>query len=222
MSNNKVVKSNALIQASYKITLQEQRMILCAISKLDSRGEIPKKVTVTAREFSELIGVSINEAYHELTTALENLFHRSIVIQREDELYEFRWIESKCSRWKGQGKVTFSWSEPVMQYISNLKGSYTDYRLRHIATLSSAHAIRIYELLMQYRTTRSRMISVKDFKYYLGIQDLYPDFKELKRSLLLPAIKQLNQKTNLNVAMSVAKDGRHVVALQFDFNEKTL
>ena len=115
MNNNKVVKSNALVQASYKITLQEQRLLLCAISKVDSRGNIEKEVTITAKEFSELMCLPINAAYSEMITALDNLYERSVYIKiSEYEDGEFRWIESKSKKFKGQGKVCFSWSTPVM------------------------------------------------------------------------------------------------------------
>lgn len=221
MSNNKVVKSNALIQASYRITLQEQRLLLCAISKIDSRANIEQEVTISAKEFSELMCIPLNEAYKQMSVALDNLFERSVFIQiSDDEVEEFRWIEMKRKKSKGDGKVSFSWTTPVMEYLSNLKGSYTDYRLKHIVPLTSSHAIRLYELLMQYRAKNERMISVKDFRFYMGTGKMYPEFKTLNQKLIQPALNQINEKSNLNVALSLHKDGREISALQFDFNEK--
>lgn len=221
MSNNKVVKSNALIQASYRITLQEQRLLLCAISKIDSRSDMQQEVTISAKEFSELMCVPLNEAYKEMSIALDNLFERSVFIQiSQDEVEEFRWIEMKRKKNKGDGKVSFSWTTPVMEYLSNLKGTYTDYRLKNIVPLTSSHAIRLYELLMQYRAKNERMISVKDFRFYMGTGKMYPEFKTLNQKLIQPALNQINEKSNLNVALSLHKDGREIAALQFDFNEK--
>lgn len=216
-----MVKSNALIQASYRITLQEQRLLLCAISKIDSRANIEQEVTISAKEFSELMCIPLNEAYKQMSVALDNLFERSVFIQiSDDEVEEFRWIEMKRKKSKGDGKVSFSWTTPVMEYLSNLKGSYTDYRLKHIVPLTSSHAIRLYELLMQYRAKNERMISVKDFRFYMGTGKMYPEFKTLNQKLIQPALNQINEKSNLNVALSLHKDGREISALQFDFNEK--
>ncbi|WBA57324.1 MULTISPECIES: replication initiation protein [Providencia] len=43
MSNLIAYKSNALIEASYKLTLQEQRVLLMCIGKLNPQDEQPEK-----------------------------------------------------------------------------------------------------------------------------------------------------------------------------------
>ena len=66
--NNLVVKSNALIQASYKLTLNEQRLVLLGVSMLDSRrpGIRPG--------FNQVEGIRITaEAYAERYAMLKQL-----------------------------------------------------------------------------------------------------------------------------------------------------
>ena len=54
MSKNRIVrKSNWLVTASYKLTLNEQRLVLTAIAKIPFEQEIKRKVIVTAKEFLE-------------------------------------------------------------------------------------------------------------------------------------------------------------------------
>ncbi|WP_141008333.1 replication initiation protein, partial [Shigella sp. FC1967] len=43
MSELIAYKSNALIEASYKLTLQEQRLLLMCIGKLNPRDKTPQK-----------------------------------------------------------------------------------------------------------------------------------------------------------------------------------
>ena len=47
-------KSNALVEASYKLTLQEQRLLLLCISRLNSSNATPesqKTMMITAEDF---------------------------------------------------------------------------------------------------------------------------------------------------------------------------
>ena len=44
-----VVKSNEVISASYKLSLNEQRIILTCIAKIDSTSELTKEQGVTIR-----------------------------------------------------------------------------------------------------------------------------------------------------------------------------
>lgn len=53
MSDLIAYKSNALVEASYKLTLQEQRFLLLCISRLKSGAdaELQKTMTITAAEY---------------------------------------------------------------------------------------------------------------------------------------------------------------------------
>ncbi|MDV1787503.1 replication initiation protein, partial [Escherichia coli] len=60
MSDLIAYKSNALIEASYKLTLQEQRFLLVCISRLKSGEDSPspdeqKTMTITAAEFHDAV-----------------------------------------------------------------------------------------------------------------------------------------------------------------------
>ncbi len=54
MSDLIAYKSNALVEASYKLTLQEQRFLLLCISELKKSGadaELQETMTITAAEY---------------------------------------------------------------------------------------------------------------------------------------------------------------------------
>jgi hypothetical protein len=75
-----VSKSNHLIEAGYKLTLNEQRLILTAISKLDGRKPFPKdnEFIITAQEFSKAFDIPIKQAYENLENASSRLYERDI------------------------------------------------------------------------------------------------------------------------------------------------
>ena len=52
-----------------------------------------------------------------------------------------------------KGKVSFTWSEDIVTYISQLERRFTQYRLADVAKLNTSYAIRIYELLMRFNQT---------------------------------------------------------------------
>jgi len=63
------------------------------------------------------------------------------------------------------------------------------------------------------------LISVDDFRSMLGVDNKYLQFRDLNKLLLKPAIKELNQKSNIVVSVDTVKRGRTVVALHFQFKE---
>jgi plasmid replication initiation protein len=217
MNNFSVTKSNSLIDASYKLNVQAQKLVLACLGKVDPRSEIPKQMTITAAEFSELMGVP--NAHRELYIAVDALFGSSIKIREGNDDVEVYWIQKKSKKIKGAGSVTITWSDDVLKYISSLKSRFTSYKLRNIANLQSGHSIRLYELLMKFNSTGERIIYLNDFKSALGLEDKYSEFKVLNRDVIKPAIKELNQRSDLVIKYETIKKGRTVAALSFEFKQ---
>jgi plasmid replication initiation protein len=223
-----VSKSNTLVDASYKLNPQAQKLVLACLSKIDPRPdtpekEIPSQMTMTALEFSELTGIDLKNAHRELYKSVDALYECSIKlfdpeIDDEHEI-EVRWIQKKVKKIKGAGAVTLEWSNDVKKYISNLRNQFSSYKLRNIVNLQSGHSIRLYELLMKFKKTGDRVIYIDDFKSYLGISDKYREFKILKRDVINPAVNELNKRTDLTVTYETIKKGRSVAALSFEFKQ---
>jgi len=164
--------------------------------------------------------VPVKNAHRELYQATEKLYERSVIIKNDDHIEEFRWIQRKAIYHKGEGKVSFTWSEDILTYISQLERRFTQYRLVDVAKLNTSYAIRIYELLMRFNQTHERWIKLEDFKSLLQLENKYQLFRDLNKRVIKPAIKEINQSSNLEVFYSTKKQGRKVVGLQFDFQEK--
>lgn len=217
MNNYSVAKSNNLIDASYKLNVQAQKLVLACLGKVDPRGKIPKEMTITAVEFSELMGVP--NAHRELYLAVDALYGATISLKENNEDIELRWIQKKSKKIKGAGSITITWSDDVLKYISCLQSRFTTYKLRHIATLQSSHSIRLYELLMRFNATKERFITVQDFKSALGIDDKYPAYKDLHKWVIKPSVKELNQRSDLKIEFEGKKNGRSVSLLSFSFEQ---
>jgi plasmid replication initiation protein len=216
----KINKSNLLVDASYHLTLWEQRLILAALSQIKSKTKISKEVTISVMDYAELMQVDIKNAHRELYQSVEKLYDRSVVIKHENKVEEFRWIQRKALYHKGEAKISFSWSDDVLAYISELNGRFTSYRLADVAQLKTSYAIRIYELIIRFNKTSVRWIDLVDFKNLLKLDDKYPLFKDLNKRVIKPAIKEINASSNLLVHYSTQKKGRNISRLYFDFEEK--
>src|SRR5476649_352518 len=77
-------KSNALIEASYKLTLQEQRFLLACIGRLNSKDapDSQKSMTLTAAEFyTHFPDMGRKHAERELKKVVDRLWERSIILK---------------------------------------------------------------------------------------------------------------------------------------------
>ncbi|WP_061380773.1 replication initiation protein, partial [Salmonella enterica] len=170
MSDLIAYKSNALIEASYKLTLQEQRFLLVCISRLKSGEDAPssdeqKTMTITAAEFhSAFPDMGRQNAETKLKEAIDRLWDRSVIIKNEEKREEFRWVQYRAQYLKGEAKVEITFSDAIMPYLTQLKGQFTRVVVKNVSSLSSTYSIRIYELLQQFRSTGDRTIAIEDFR----------------------------------------------------------
>ncbi|EEU9561217.1 MULTISPECIES: replication initiation protein [Proteus] len=214
-------KSNALIEASYKLTLQEQRILLMCIGKLNPLAENPDKTfQLTANEFYLAFpDMGRKHAERHLKDAVDRLWDRTILISWKSNKEEIRWIQRKAKYFDGEGKLEISFSDYIMPYLTQLTQQFTAIAVKNVSALKRTYSIRIYELLMQFKKTGDRLITVDDFRSMLGLEDKYSEFRALNQLVLKPAVKELNEKSDLIVSVDTVKNGRAVVALHFHFKE---
>lgn len=215
-----VTKSNALIQASYKLSLNEQRLVLACVAQLDGRKPLPKDnlFTLSAADFAETYGIPVDQAYEALNEASKSLYERDIKVFDGKVKERFRWIYH-VKYYAGEGKVTIGFSPTISPYLTMLNKQFTSYQIKRVASLNSAYSIRLFEMLSQYKNTGLFIVKLDDFKAWLEIEDKYPRFFDLCRRILDPAVKELKEKSNLVINWRAIKKGRSVERLEFTFQE---
>lgn len=222
-TRNRVTQSNNLIEASYSLTLPEKRLLLIAISQLDSRKEMPQKETqISVRSYAELFNVTDQAAYMACKDAANSLFKREIRRRGPDgEIIRQRWVDHVRYR-DGTATVFLSFSQHLHADLSDLaKGRFTSYTIGAIRQMRNVYSIRIFEMLWQYISVGKRFLDVEDLREKLELQDKYPLFSDFRRYIIEPAIKEINAKTNLQIDKPVPeKVGRVIVKIWFTFREK--
>lgn len=214
-----VTKSNALIQASYRLTLNEQRLVLACISKLDGRKPLPRDnmFKITADDFSEIFNTSTKHAYEILSEATDTLYQRDIKTSDGRSRERIRWVYH-IKYFDGEGRVELGFSPTIAPYLSLLHKQFTSYNLKRIADLNSSYSIRMFEMLSQFEETGLLIITVDDLKERLALEGRYPRFYDFNRRVIQPAIKELKEKSGLVIECEQKKKGRMVVSLVFRFH----
>lgn len=233
MKNDLVKKSNSLNEAHYFLTVTEYRILHMAFSTLaecDVNPEFFRNVrfTIRARDYMELYGVDRATAYQALREASERLFDRYFtydeLVDKNLMLYErikSRWV-TKIGYQDSQAYITFFLSDDVLSMVGNLKEQYTYLNLYKLANLTSIYAIRVYEMLMQWRKTKVvPIIELEELRVRLGIADNeYPRMYDFKNRVLDMAINQINEFTDITASYEQIKDGRKITGFKFSYKDK--
>lgn len=224
-----VVKDNALMNASYNLDLVEQRLILLAIIEARESGKginANDPLTVHAESYINQFGVHRNTAYQALKDACDNLFARQFSYQ---EINERGNTENVRSRWvsevryvDAEATVKLIFAPVVIPLITRLEERFTQYEMKQISELSTGYAIRLYELLICWRTTgKTPIIELSEFRQKTGVlENKYTAMCDLKKRVLEPALKQINEHTDITATYEQHKKGRVITGFSFKFKQK--
>ena len=226
MKNNDkrlVVKANKLIEASYYLTLNEQRLILLAITKVrrDSALYTHDEFVISAEDWVSTFQVESKNAYRDLQAISRQLFERYITIEntRGNPLMT-RWISS-IEYLAKDGKLVITFAQKILPFLTVLEKEFTKYRLEFVSKMTSIYAVRLYELLVQWNSTGTREIELDWLKKTFQITETYAEIRNFKARVLEPAITQINTHSDLTVSYTQRKTGRVVTHFTFAFSPKT-
>ena len=229
MKTELIVKDNALINASYNLDLVEQRLILLAIIEARESGKginANDPLTVHAESYINQFGVHRNTAYQALKDACDSLFARQFSYQSLSEKgnvinHKSRWV-SEVAYIDNEAVVRLIFSPAIVPLITRLEEQFTKYEIQQISNLTSAYAVRLYEILIAWRSTgKTPIINMHDFRQKIGVLD--PEYKRMydfKKYVLDIALKQVNEHTDITAKVEQHKTGRSITGFSFNFKQK--
>ena len=223
MSKEIVVKDNTLINASYTISLTEQRLLLLSISKAQKSGvEINHSdyITIHADEFVEAFGVNDKSVYASLKDACTMLFRREFSYRSGKTLIQSHWLQSSKYN-EDSGSIEILFTKELIPFISQLKQRFTSYFLKDVSKMTSVYAIRLYELIIAWKSThKTPVIDIADLRLRLGVEaHEYPRMTNFKGRVLDVAVKQINELSNIEIKVNQHKKGRSITGFSFTFVE---
>jgi plasmid replication initiation protein len=226
-------KDNALITASYGLSVAESRLVLLAIiiakeylHTAQSHSSLDKRIEISAQRYVDMFGVSKSSAYELLQDTCRSLFKRQFSYT---EAAESAVLWHRTSHWvidisymNETETVALSFSPAIIASIDDLQKHLSSYDVRKVANLTNARAIRLYELMKDlHHKSKTSRVSIEDLRSKLGILEYeYKRMFDFKRQVLDYAIEQINEHTDLKVSYKQHKTVRTISAFTFNIELK--
>mgnify|MGYP000004485518 FL=1 len=227
---NLVVKDNALIEASHKLSESEQRLILLAIVKgrefCDSIEHLKdKELTIHADDYMQAFGATRQGAYKALKQAIMGLFEAKwgykCVNDKGKTVVVYERFTQSAKYVEDGAEVKFMFANAIIPMLVELERSFTSYEIKQVANLQSRYAMRLYEFLIRFKTSKKLEITLEDLRFRFGLlEHEYQLMSDFKKRVLDSAIKEINEHTDITVKYEQHKKGRTITGFTFTFKYK--
>jgi len=125
------------------------------------------------------------------------------------------------------GIIEYAYSKPLREllYRPNI---YARLNLMVQRSFSNKHALALWEYALEYLSASKSFqaetdaISIEELKKFLGIQKhkTYSSFSALNAQVIVPALKEINEKSDIHVGVKFIKSGKKVSSLLFTVHKK--
>lgn len=226
--NNKlVVKDNALIDASFNLSLIEQRIMLLAIIEARETTTLTPNtaIEIAVSEYIHQFKVDSNNAYNLVKDAAKTLKRREFSYldryKGQEALTTANWV-NKVTYVDSSGLVVLYLSTEVISLISRLSEQFTKYYLEQVSDFKSKYSIRLYELLIKWLSVgKTDKYSIDDLRSKLGLTVTeYATMSNFKSNVLDKAKNEINKHTSILIDYEQFKRGRVITEIQFSIKSK--
>ena len=226
--NDLVVKSNQLNSAVQNLSLPELRIIQLAIVDARETGkglDTKTPLRIDAMRYANAFDTTRQNAYILMKQSEETLFNRRFTyFDREKKPIKSRWLQD-VRYLDDEGAIEVCFTRLVVECITRLDGAeqfFTQYMLSQTANLNSVYSVRLYELLIQWKTAgKTPVFELSLFRGQMGLDDgEYKAMNDFKKRVLDLAVNEINEKTDLTVSYTQEKKGRLIHGFKFTVKQK--
>ena len=189
-----------------------------------------REYIIPIREFCQMCGIdgTGGRQYKAIETTLEQLKQKSYIIRLNKHLTtSVSWV----SKWyldtsASVRSVKIQLDPDMKPYLLRLKSNYTKYEYAYTLRMTHKATPRLYELLKSYHYDKlkpyDKSFDVDELRAILDAtdKDSYKQFRYFRYVVLEPAIKEINEQTDISVSLTTRKQGRTVVEVTFHIELK--
>jgi len=217
-----VTQDNELIEACYGLSLNEKRLLLIGISRVNSMvmpdKTKPLSFSITAQDWQKAYPDTKNP-YVDLKRASKDLQIKYVTFRpKADRVKTVNWVDNVLF-YEDESRIDLQFGWTMSHYLQGMINQFTSYDLLSIQKLTSIHSIRLYELLSQYRSTGYRVETIENLKFSLDIVGSYEVWQDLKKWVIQKAVDEINAKSDYAITYEPIKKGRKVTGIKFYFKE---
>ena len=187
--------------ARYGLTLQEYRVIYYAILAGQQDKKPFEPVTISVRDFKELCGLKGKSPYSTLRNISKRIVGKSVEIGYKDadglHFKQATWL-TDITYHAREGKVTITPNKALQPFFEGKPFTQTEYYF--LVKFTCQYSERLYEILKTFDNKTIADFKIDDLRARLAVTEgKYPNYADLKRFVLEPAMKDINEFTDLSL-----------------------
>jgi plasmid replication initiation protein len=220
MRKNEIVMSNNFIEACYRCTLNEKKIVNAGVYKLnelklDIKNIDPDKsydAIISNDELYELTGLDYRKDFNSICEALK-LLNKKVIVMKDTVEKKQKTRSLITGTDIGNNQIILKFSGEFVPYANALGGGFTLTNALNNHTLHSVYSIRFYEFIKQYELIGARTLTLDFLREKFDLKDKYKKYNDFKKRVIIPAFEELKIKSEICFSYKENKPKRKVIGI---------
>ena len=232
------LENRFIFNAHYRLTANEQKIIMFLASNIDLQKEDFQKQTVPVVVLEKILKNNDKKwgsLYDRMQDFASKIISKHISFPTNFEIDGRKfpgyvnWFQSisPCRNSKDEVCLEFEFSNKLKPFLLHLK-EYVKISRIDIAPMKSGFSIRIYSILKAYRDKMRKheyesnyTIELEELKSILGIASKYSAYDNFRRRVLNVAKKEINENSSsIEIDIKGLRTNRKITSIQFTIKDK--
>lgn len=218
---NLVVRSKYIVAASYKLTVQEQRLIYMLTAKINKTDADFKPYRFTNKEITSLMKGRKN-SFAEITKYARQLRKRELKIITDQSVLFTGWLSS-VEPFTDKKEIELCFDGKLKPYLLELKEKIVQTKLDQLLRFDSIYSGRFYEICVGIIGLKyGKLFDIEDIRELFELEpEKYALAGSIKARIVAPAIKEINEVSDIYVALEERKEKKRLIGWKMTARYKT-
>lgn len=228
-NRNTIALCNKLIEARYKLSLEEQRLLFVVASQIEKDDEEFKEYKIKIKDLESNLSV---KKHSQIKQVAERMMSRTLTVFDANNPKDFTVYNlfDKIRYINKEACLSARLHRDLKPFFLKLKHEFTRANKDLLVRFKSKYTSRLYlDLKKEYdkQSKYKNEIEVKHSIYSLLTRYEMPKsyfdyYSKFKNNFLLKTIEEINEKTNFEIKYKEKKEGRKITDLVFTISKQKL
>jgi plasmid replication initiation protein len=215
-----VVQHNNIVEAKYRLSISEQRLIKYLVALIERDDEDFKSYRIAVADLARILDIKRKDYYQSVKNTTKKLVTKLLTFKSSGLTTQAAWLASAVYH-DGEGFVELQFAPVLKPFLLQLKVEFTKYELGNVIHLKRTYSMRIYELLKQFEGVGKRKFEIQNLRSILGIlENEYQQFCDFRRWILKTAQQELAEKTDIAFTWEEEKKAQKCIAITFTITKQ--
>ena len=233
-----IVESNQIVEAYMDLNSEAQKILYTTIAMIGQDDKNLFGYTFKVKDLQNFFGTKTKRFYERVKDAIVKLMQCVVIVVSDDgkKIDSYHLVKKATYN---NGELYIKLDDEIGEFFLQLKKNFTKVPLNYFLELSSPKSMRMLNLIMSRWTLATGYMSINkklifkhsfDFPvsslrnmFFYGTKTSTAEFKNIKAKLLVPAVKELNEKSIFKIELSYIKGcGNTIDRIRFhiELNER--